>query len=169
MHLSIGITSIYNINSENSKNIFFLRIKSMFETILFAILILIGVIIFIYGNSILNLLKITLNIKFENIYVYDILARIVFFLAIFIMLLFIYFLILKKIYNLKSFIFGAIFGSISINIISLIFSEYLNIFKGFSIIYGSLTTLVLIMMWIYSCYFAIFLGAEMNRNLTNIK
>ena len=169
MHLSIGIISIYNINNENSKNIFFSRIKSMFETILFALLILIGIMIFIYGNSILNLLNLTLNIKFENIYVYDILARIVFFLAIFIMLLFIYFLILKKIYNLKSFIFGAIFGSISINIVSLIFSEYLNIFKGFSIIYGSLTTLILIMMWIYSCFFAIFLGAEMNRNLTNIK
>ena len=169
MHLSIGIISIYDINNEKRNNIILTRIKSMFETILFAILILIGVIIFIYGNSILNLLKLTLIIKFENIYVYDILARIVFFLAIFIMLLFVYFFILKKRYKLKSFIFGAIFGSISINIISLIFSEYLNIFKGFSIIYGSLTTLILIMMWIYSCFFAIFLGAEMNRNLTNIK
>ena len=169
MHLSIGIISIYDINNEKSNNIILTRIKSMFETILFAILILIGVIIFIYGNSILNLLKLTLNIEFENIYLYNILARIVFFFAIFIMLLFVYFFILKKRYKLKSFVFGAIFGSISINIISLIFSEYLNIFKGFSIIYGSLTTLILIMMWIYSCFFAIFLGAEMNRNLTNIK
>ena len=64
--------------------------------------------------------------------------------------------------------YGAIFGAIALNIISFIFSQYLNIFKGFSITYGSLTTLMLIMMWTYSCFYTVLLGAELNK-LVNYK
>ena len=48
-------------------------------------------------------------------------------------------------------------------IILFAFSIYLDIFKGFSITYGSLTTLILIMMWTYACFYSIFLGAEINK------
>ena len=63
----------------------------------------------------------------------------------------------------KSQIYGAIFGAIALNVISFIFSKYLDIFKGFSLTYGSLTTLMLIMMWTYSCFYTVFLGAEFNK------
>lgn len=63
----------------------------------------------------------------------------------------------------RSQIYGAIFGAIALNVISFVFSRYLTIFKGFSITYGSLTTLMLIMMWTYSCFYTVFLGAELNK------
>ena len=69
----------------------------------------------------------------------------------------------------KSQIPGAIFGAIGLNLISFIFSSYLDIFKGFSVTYGSLTTLILVMMWTYSCFYAVFLGAEINNILKKIK
>ena len=69
----------------------------------------------------------------------------------------------------KSQIIGAIFGGILLNIISFVFSRYLDIFKGFSITYGSLTTLMLIMMWTYSCFYAVFLGAELNKLINTYK
>ena len=65
--------------------------------------------------------------------------------------------------SFKYHVYGAIFGAIALNIISFIFSRYLTIFKGFSTTYGSLTTLMLIMMWTYSCFYALFLGAELNK------
>ena len=65
--------------------------------------------------------------------------------------------------SFKSQIYGAIFGAISLNVISFVFSKYLSIFKGFSITYGSLTTLMLIMMWTYACFYTVFLGAEFNK------
>ena len=58
-----------------------------------------------------------------------------------------------------------IFVLILLNIVSFVFSKYLDIFKGFSITYGSLTTLMLIMMWTYSCFYTLFLGAEINKML----
>lgn len=63
----------------------------------------------------------------------------------------------------RSQIYGAIFGGISLNVISYVFAKYLDIFKNFSITYGSLTALMLIMMWTYSCFYAVFLGAEVNK------
>ena len=43
------------------------------------------------------------------------------------------------------------------------------IFKGFSITYGSLTTLMLIMMWIYACFYIVFLGAELNKMVKSLQ
>ena len=63
----------------------------------------------------------------------------------------------------KSQIPGAVFSSVALIIISFVFSKYLDIFKGFSITYGSLTALMLTMMWTYTCFYAIFLGAEINK------
>ena len=70
----------------------------------------------------------------------------------------------------KSQIPGAIFSSIALIVISFVFSKYLDIFKGFSITYGSLTALMLIMMWTYTCFYVIFLGAEINKfyNMKNL-
>ena len=63
----------------------------------------------------------------------------------------------------RSQFYGALFGAIALNVVSFIFSKYLDIFKGFSITYGSLTTLMLVMMWTYSCFYTLFLGAELNK------
>ena len=38
----------------------------------------------------------------------------------------------------------------------------MDIFKGFSNMYGSLTTIVLIMLWIYFCMYIMLLGGEVN-------
>ena len=91
-----------------------------------------------------------------------------------IFLTFIIFLLLYKFMprhkvTFRSQIYGAIFGAIALNVISFVFSKYLSIFKGFSLTYGSLTTLMLVMMWIYSCFYTVFLGAEFNKLLESIK
>ena len=57
---------------------------------------------------------------------------------------------------------GALFSAIGWQVVSWIFSMYLDIFEGFSDMYGSLTTIVLIMLWLYFCMYCILLGAEVN-------
>ena len=103
---------------------------------------------------------------FEN---YTLLSSVVteltFIFATFIIFLFLYKFMPKNKMTFKSQIPGAIFGAISLNVVSFIFAKYLDIFKGFSITYGSLTTLMLIMMWTYSCFYTLFLGAEINKSI----
>ena len=64
--------------------------------------------------------------------------------------------------SLKKQIPGAIFAAIGWMIVSWIFSVYVDLFKGFSDMYGSLTTIVLIMLWMYFCMYSILLGGEIN-------
>ena len=61
------------------------------------------------------------------------------------------------------------FSAVGWMIVSWIFSVYLDIFKGFSSMYGSLTTIVLIMLWLYFCMYILLLGGEVNMILRDME
>ncbi len=60
---------------------------------------------------------------------------------------------------------GAIFTAAGWILFSTGFSLYITNFANYSYIYGSLTALILFMLWIYTCMWVLFLGAELNRIL----
>ncbi|MCD7882105.1 MAG: YihY/virulence factor BrkB family protein [Lachnospiraceae bacterium] len=60
---------------------------------------------------------------------------------------------------------GAIFASVAWSLFSFIFSIYLDFSTNMSVLYGSLTTLVAIMLWLYVCMYLWFIGAEINHYL----
>ena len=64
---------------------------------------------------------------------------------------------------------GAAFSAVGWMIVSWIFSVYLDIFKGFSSMYGSLTTIVLIMLWLDFCMYILLLGGEVNMILRDME
>lgn len=57
---------------------------------------------------------------------------------------------------------GAIFSTLGWVAFSFAFSIYFNNFSNFSVMYGSLTAIVLLMLWLYVCICILFLGAEIN-------
>ena len=57
---------------------------------------------------------------------------------------------------------GAIFTALGWVFASFLFSIYMDIFKGFSNMYGSLTTIIIIMLWLYFCMYVMLLGGELN-------
>ena len=57
---------------------------------------------------------------------------------------------------------GAVFSTVCWIGISLAFSIYFRFFDQFSYTYGSLTAIILLMLWLYICICALFLGAEIN-------
>ena len=56
---------------------------------------------------------------------------------------------------------GAVLCALAWNGISLLLSIYINYFNGFSM-YGSLTTVVLMMLWLYFCIYSTLMCAEFN-------
>jgi membrane protein len=74
----------------------------------------------------------------------------------------IYMFLPNKRRRLRSQFPGAIFTAFGWTLASFIFSVYMDIFKGFSNMYGSLTTIVIIMLWLYFCMYVMLLGGEMN-------
>lgn len=158
-----GLHSVYDVTDKKSNSLIYLKVMSIIQTIIFIILITVGLILLVFGNSLISIIKNYFG-AFENFNILSaILTEIIFIFATFIVFLILYKFLPKHKVTFKSQIPGAIFGAIGLNVVSFVFSKYLDIFKGFSITYGSLTTLMLIMMWTYSCFYALFLGAEINK------
>lgn len=167
--LTKGLQNVYKTNEEKSASYVYLRVKSIIETIIFIILISVGLTLLVFGNS----LRAIIQERFGGLKNYNTLSLILtqfgFVLATFVIFLLLYKFMPKHKVTIKSQVYGALFGAIMLNIISFIFSNYLKIFKGFSITYGSLTTLMLIMMWTYACFYTVFLGAELNKLINSSK
>lgn len=163
--LTKGLHSVYNTDEDNEKSVIYLRIMALLETIIFIVLIMLGMVLLVFGNSLKSIMQQYFG-ALENFSAFSqVLTEIGFIFATFIIFLFLYRFMPKHKVTFKSQIPGAIFGALALNVISFVFSKYLDIFKGFSITYGSLTTLMLIMMWTYSCFYSLFLGAELNKTL----
>ena len=62
----------------------------------------------------------------------------------------------------RDLILGSIFCSLGWLVISFVFSMYLTIFKGFSGLYGSMTAIILVMLWLYFCMYVMLLGGLIN-------
>lgn len=161
--LTKGLQFVYHVDNEEKASYIYLRVKAIIETILFIILIVVGLVLLVFGNSLREIIQEHFGgLRNYNIWS-SILTGIGFILATFLIFILLYKYIPKNKVTFKSQIYGALFGAIALNAVSFIFSKYLDIFKGFSITYGSLTTLMLIMMWTYSCFYTVFLGAELNK------
>lgn len=161
--LTSGLHGVYETGSKKGTSYIYLRIKALLETIMFIFLIVIGLTLLVFGNGVIELIKEHFNgLKNYNI-ISSIITEVSFIFVTFIVFLLLYKFMPNHKVTFRSQIYGAIFGAIALNVISFVFSRYLTIFKGFSITYGSLTTLMLIMMWTYSCFYTVFLGAELNK------
>lgn len=57
---------------------------------------------------------------------------------------------------------GAVFSALGWLIFSALYSFYIDNFANYSYIYGSLTVIVLLILWLYVCMYILFLGEELN-------
>lgn len=159
-----GLQAIYKTSDAKNASYMYMRVKAILETIIFIALIVIGLVALMFGEVFKNILKKHFGI-IQNYKVLIVNISLIF--VIFIIFLLCYKFIPRHKVPLKSQIMGALFSSIALSIISYVFSQYLYIFEGFSLMYGSLTTLMLIMMWTYTCFYIMLLGAELNKLINN--
>ena len=159
-----GLQKIYGVKNKVQTNYFYLRFKSIIQTIFFIILIVMALIVLVFGKILISLLKEQFGILFNLGIIEKIFIEFGLITITFIIILILYKYMVKSNKKIKSLVLGALFSAVVIKLVSFVFSIYLDIFKGFSITYGSLTTLMLIMMWTYVCFYIVFLGAEIVVN-----
>ena len=158
-----GLHSVYNYRNNQEKSMIYLKLTSILKTMIFIILLAVGAVILVFGTSIISTIQEKFGLLENYTIISQFLTQMVFVFIVFAVFLCIYKFIPGHKITFKSQVPGAIFSSVALIVISFVFSKYLDIFKGFSITYGSLTALMLIMMWTYTCFYAIFLGAEINK------
>lgn len=155
-----GLNCIYKV--DQYKNYFLLRLKAALYTVAFIIGIIISLTILVFGNSLLKFISLHQPL-FYNIVEFIISLR---GLYIPIVLTLIFILLYKMVPN-KNFRFidhipGALFSALGWEVFSFAYSIYIDYYANYSYIYGSLTTIVLLLLWVYICMYILFLGAEIN-------
>lgn len=167
LSVTSGLNSIY-ANTE-TRNYIYLRIRASLYTVIFLLAILISLVLSVFGNSISMIIY--EHLPFLDRIV-DFIIEIRTLLSLVVLTVF-WDLVYKFLPNrsnlgrttLRKQLPGAVFTSCGWLLISFVFSVYLDIFTGFSSMYGSLTTIILIMLWLYGCMYIILLGGEINAIL----
>lgn len=155
-----GMNYVYG--DEEPRGYIYLRIRSSIYTVIFLIAIVLTLALLVFGNSI----SVTINSYLPMLApVMDAIISIRVVVAICLLTVVFTtaytFLPDKKLKFLRQ-CPGAIFTTLCWLCCSLAFSMYVDVFKGFSDMYGSLTTIVLIMLWLNYCMYFMLIGAKLN-------
>ncbi len=160
LSVMFGIYEIYKIHQD--RNYFISRFISMAYTIAFVLVLIIAMILLVFGDEIFHIL-INLLPGLKRISLVTFIAR---YVVSFLMLLLIFMLILKvatfRRTKIKEIFPGAVISSVGWIIFSYIFSVYIANFSNMSYLYGSLTAVIVLMLWLYFCIYIFFIGAEIN-------
>ncbi len=165
--LTTGLNCVYDC--KETRNYIILRIRATFYTVAFIIVIIFLLVLSVFGNT-LNLF-VTEHYPLMERFVDQIMQirGIITPVLLFVFTMMIYKFLPNHIVQLKVQLMGAAFSAVGWMIVSWIFSVYLDIFKGFSSMYGSLTTIVLIMLWLYFCMYILLFGGEVNVILQDME
>ncbi len=167
LSITTGLNCIYE--SRETRNYVYLRLRASLYTVIFLVAIILSLVLSVFGNRI----AIMLNEHFPVlIRLTDLVIRSRTLITLGVLTLF-WDLVYKFLPNRKNIgkttmkkqLPGAIFTACAWQLISFVFSIYLDIFTGFTTMYGSLTMIILIMLWLYMCMYVILLGGEVNALL----
>lgn len=159
-YLSNGLNTVYDI--EETRNWLFLRLRAILYTLMLLVSIVASLVLMVFGNSLQNFLvkyvpfisKLTgMIIRSRSLILLAVL--IVFFAVMFKMLP-------NRKATIRSQLPGSVMSAVGWSLLSFGISIYVDYFNGFSM-YGSLTTIVLVMLWLYFGMYILLLAAEVNN------
>ncbi|MCF0134313.1 MAG: YihY/virulence factor BrkB family protein [Blautia sp.] len=155
-----GLNTIYHV--KETRNWLITRLRAIFYTLLFVIAIIGSLLLLVLGGRIQSVAARYVP-ALGKILAKIIGARTV---PVFLALIVIFLLLYKMLPNRKASFFsqlpGAVFTAFGWSVFSYAFSLYFYLFPSFTNMYGSLTALVLVMMWLYFCMNIVLIGAEIN-------
>lgn len=160
LSVMFGIYNIYKVHEK--RNYLVSRFISMVYTVIFLIAIIITMLLLVFGNKIFKL-AISLLPALKDISILTFISR---YLIVFFVLT-MFFTIIFRVANFRRTTFvkvipGAVFSSLGWIIFSYAFSIYVDNFSDMTYMYGSLTAVIILMLWIYFCIYIFFIGAEIN-------
>lgn len=155
-----GLNTIYHV--KETRNWLVNRIYSMFYMFLFVLALIASLLLLVMGNRIHVL--ISGYVPFLGNVIGRILGAKTFlvFVMLFLVFLVLYRYLPNRRASLKSQVPGAFLTAVAWSVFSYLFSLYFTFFPDFSIMYGSLSTLILVMVWLYFCMNLLLYGAEIN-------
>lgn len=155
-----GLNAINDV--EENRNYLLLRMVACLYTVLVLIAVLLSLLIMVFGNSIIGLIE---GVIPQTSYLFDLLMhfRSPFVWAVLtIVIALMYAYVPGARLGFKMQLPGAVFAAVAWSVMTWAFSVYVDVFNGFNT-YGSLTTIIVLMLWLYAAMYIILAGAYINR------
>lgn len=172
---TLAVNGGLNVICEHTetRNGIYLRIRASVYTVLFIAAIALSLVMTVFGNSIAESINPDLYVVrriVDLILRFRYIGSLVFLSALW-MLVYLFLPNRKQEKKTKWYrqLPGAVLTTVGWLLFSYVFSIYLDIFTGFKSLYGSLTTLMLGMLWLYICMYTILFGAMLNEVLEHKK
>lgn len=157
-----GLNAVNGVTE--GRNYFVLRIEACLYTVLMLAAMVLTLVILVFGNKVAK-------ICFRGFPGLELLVRPfmhIRFLPVWLILTavfaIIYTYVPKRKTRVRYQLPGALFAAVAWSVFSWGFSVYVDRFNGFSM-YGNLTTIIIIMLWLYFCMYLLLVGANINRYL----
>ena len=165
MSLIAGLNTIYHV--KETRNWLINRIYSVLYMFLFVIALVTSLLLLVMGNRIHSILAVHMPL------IGKVIGRILnaktflVFVVLFLVFLVLYRYLPNRKASLKSQLPGAFIIAVAWSLFSYFFSLYFTFFPNFSNMYGSLSALIMVMLWLYVCMNLLLYGAEINAYFEN--
>ena len=155
-----GLNAINDV--EENRNYLLLRIVASLYLILMIFAVLLSLLIMVFGNSLIRLIE---GFVPQTSYLFDILIHfrtplVWAVLTVIIALMYAYVPGTRQGFKIQ--LPGAVFAAVAWSIMTWAFSLYVDEFNGLTM-YGNLTTIIILMLWLYAAMYIILAGAFINR------
>ena len=162
--LLTGLNAVYGV-SEN-RGYIYTRSISVVYTFVFILILLLTLVLHVFGNSIINLMRQVNNpvvIFFTDLI--DLRLFLLLFLQSLVFTLMFMVLPNKRRSRFMESLPGGVLSSLGWLVFSDIYSIYVENFSKYSTIYGSVYGIAITMLWLYCCMSILFYGGALNRYL----
>jgi len=157
-----GMNAVYG--NKETRNYVVLRLISLGYTLLFAVVLALALVVLVFGNRIYASVQSSVPVAGHGTFFVIGLRTVFSFLFLTGFFLWLYVCVPnRKPAQALSELPGAVLSATGWMGFSFLFSYYIDHMGRFSAMYGSLTAVVLCMIWLYACMYIMFLGAEVNE------
>lgn len=162
--LELGLNQIYHV--KHKRHFFVRRALAVAYTAAFIVIVMFCLILLVFGNRLQLLLEHTLPLLGQiSSFVISLRS------LLSVMILTGFFALLYKVLPNRALSFkkqlpGAVFSALGWVMFSFFYSIYIDNFSNYAHIYGSMTALVLLCLWIYVCMNIVLIGAQINMWLS---
>ena len=155
-----GLNTIYHV--KETRNWLITRLRAIFFTFLFAVSVIGSLLMLVLGNRIQVLASRYFPTLGRVIARIIVTRTLIVFGALCLIFVTLYKVLPNRKATFRSQIPGALFTATLWSAFSYFFSLYFELYQNISNMYGSLTALVLVMIWLYFCMNFVLYGAEIN-------
>lgn len=141
------------------------HVKAVIMTFFMLIIIIAALLVIVFGRTIIDLLLNYLKADTYLIYLSDLwnmLALPLSFCLFFVILLAIYWAMPSKRINIKLVVPGALFAAIGIVVASFGYMIYIKYFANYNIVYGALSSIVILLLWFFIIGYILEFGILLN-------